>query len=120
VPLRRKPCGLIVVVMKLAMLVAVLAGCGTNDPGPHDVGACSSDWQQWAGTLQGFGAAGCERACATPPGNYLGSGATCNVGSAAPSSQCTYFENTEGTKGCCEVQQPIATKPIGFFECETQ
>lgn len=108
--------------MKAILLVACLAACGTNEPDPHDLGACGGGWQAYNGNSQDFFAGkSCERACNAPPPNYLSTTAPkCTVGSNAPvpNTSCAYFEDVDGTKGCCITESGLTAE--GFFECEPQ
>lgn len=100
---------LILLGMKLlgALVVAVVAvGCGDDEPGPHDVVECESEWLLNVDET-------CERACVVNPGP----GAT----DPCPArGGCTAYVEYEGVGGCCERTGQIGVDPIVYrwFECE--
>lgn len=97
--------------IKSAMILVALAGCGGGDDAPsdplHELVAC---------TRQDTAAPECERPCAAVPVTEAQTCLATHPDDPGDEFNCTMTFEFEGTRGCCFT----ASMGIGFFfaECE--
>lgn len=91
--------------MRLISVFFLLMGCGSDNPGLHDVVTCDSAWNS---------STGCERACEHVPTMDDMTCAATHPDLTAP-TMCFHTFEFEGTRGCCNSNGP---QPIRFFECQ--
>jgi hypothetical protein len=101
--------------LKFLAVIGVLAGCGGDDAGPHDLVECG-EWPSYGNQPEIFK---CERACQEEPANWYAPGMDmpCVGGNPWPQGKqgCARTFEYEGARGCCIDVEAVV---IRFFACE--